>query len=146
MTALATPRRGLLLAAAVVLLVSLGLPWDQTPLVPGYLLPGQLLTRVGPDGQLITDFLPGAYIPGVGGLELSGFETTARVTAAAGAVLLALAIRGRSRSLALVAVGVAVLGPFTTGSIGTGQLTYLLAVALAVAGSGISGRLPLPRR
>ena len=122
LTTLAAPRRGLLLAAATVALVSLGLPWDQVPR------------------------LAGSSTPGVGGGDLSGFETSARVTAVAGAVLLALAIRRRHRALALMAIGVAVLGPFTTGTVGVGQLAYLLALPLAAAGSGLSGRRPLPRR
>lgn len=142
---MSAPRRGLLVIAAVVMLVSLGLSWGNTPYLPGTLLPGQLITRIGLNGELITEFTPGTYLPGIGGADVNGFETTVRVTAAAGAVLLVLGIRRQRRHLVLWGAGVALLGAFIglDGGLRAGQLAYLLAVSLAVAGSGLVRREPV---
>ena len=139
---MSTPRRGLLVIAAAVMLVALGLSWGATPYVPGTLLPGQFTSRIGLNGELITEFTPGTYLPGIGGADVNGFETAARVSAAAGALLLAVGIRRRSRGLVLAGTGVALLGAFIglDGGLRAGQLAYLLAVVLAFAGSGVARR------
>ena len=74
--------------------------------------------------------------------SVTGFQTAARVTAVAAAVLLLAALRCRRRELVLVAAGVALLGAFIglDGGVGSGRMAHLLAVAVAVGGSGVSLR------
>jgi len=136
-------RRGLLLVAAALLLLSLGLPWATTAGTPGTLLPGGSIISVNPDGSMRLELLPSTYVPGLSGVTVNGHEHTMRVTGAAGALLVATGVRRRRRPPAVAGLLVASLAvPIgLVGGVGIGRVTY----ALAIGAAALSLRPAAPR-
>lgn len=133
--------RPLVLVAAVLLILALGLPWSPSSLEyrPGYIAPGFCFSDA--DGFL--DCAPGTYIAGstVGSGELAGAQTVARVFLVAALVLVVLA-RNR-RAWLLAAAGTVTAGMLIHGlGLLGGQVAAIAAIALlvlAARGAAVQG-------
>lgn len=137
-------RRPLLVLAGALLLLSLGLLWGRTPVIPGVYTPGTSILLPNPDGTYYVEITPGMYFAQLGGYAIHGAQNAARVTGLAATVLLWLAVRRGSRRLAALALAVgAVALPLglDLGAATPGRLCYLAALVAAAAGVGL-----LPRR
>lgn len=149
--------RTLLLLAALLAGMSLGLPWHTAgPGSPGmttsgYLTPGFCTTSYDMDGWAYSDCQPGTYTPGiylpgsVGGVT-SGYAHPARVFIAVAAATVALGVHRRSDRLLRLGFGFAAIGAVCDG-IGTqsGFFVYLGAVAVLGLALHRAGAITLPR-
>lgn len=143
------PRRGLLVASAVLLVLSLGAPWKRVPAFGGgalYAPMFKVVTPVDPDGTAFTS--PGnptalvpdwtfsmlTVAPRVGSRRVAGTAHPARVPIAVSGVLGFLAVRRRSRRLMAAGLAVAAVGLVLTSA---GSLMspgwVLLAVSTGLA-------------
>lgn len=158
MTETAPRPRTLLLIAALLAAVSLGLPWGTNgPSQPGtwvgsYYNPSWCTTAYDIDGWAYLDCTPSSYNPGiyVSGNEdgvRSGYAHSSRVFIVAAALLVAGGLRQRSEHALKAGLVVAAVGAVCDG-IGTasGFYTYLAAVAALAFALEPLGVIRIPRR
>jgi hypothetical protein len=131
-------RRGLALAGALGLL-SLGLPWQQIPSMPGVVLPGVVIGY--PDGTgLGVAWVPAVFVPSIPGGVVPGTGHAMRVTGVVAALLLVRAIRQHSHRtawLALAAGALALPLGVGQGALMPGRIAYLAALLVAAASLGL---------
>jgi hypothetical protein len=141
-------RRGLAVAGALVLL-SLGLPWQQITAVPGVLIPGVIVPDpLGGDLGSGVAYLPGVFVPSTGGGTILGTGHAMRATSLVAALLLCWAIRHGSRRSAWLAIAIGALAlplGVNQGAVMTGRVAYLAALLTAAAAIGLLS-IPRPRR
>jgi hypothetical protein len=134
-----------MLASALGLL-SLGLPWEQIPGLPGVVIPGVVVVFPSDDlGAGGVSYLPGVFFPSFPGGVVLGTGHTMRVTGLVAALLLARAIRRQSRATAWLAIAIGALAlplGVNQGAIMPGRVAYLAALLTAAASVGL---LPIPR-
>lgn len=137
-------RTPLALVAAVLTVVSLGLPWtpgSASQYVPGFVTPG-FCSPISGDCTPMTA-TPGYTIGGSSGL--TGAESYARVGIVLVLVLGLLAWRSGSRVLAVAALVTAGIAVAMTGlSVSAGAVALLAGAALFFVAAG--GRAPTPGR
>lgn len=133
-----TVRRGALAAAALLLLLSVALPWGiryQSTAVYNVGIPG--ISYVGLDPVVTYGTPYFTFEPD--NRPLHGREHEMRIIGAAAALLVYVAVRRRDRRLAKIALAVAVLAiPIgLSGDFGVGRLVYALAIVAAAIGTGL---------
>lgn len=151
--------RGWLALAAVLGVVSLGLPWSTWSggsTTAGTLVPGGCTTSYGYDGFPTLDCTPMSFVPGFSfttGGSLAGADLAARVLLVAAAALVWTAYRRRDPARAVLdpaaalATGLGVLAPFIAGAAAqTGQIAWVLGVVALVVALRRDGLLGLPDR
>lgn len=134
-------RPAVVITAAVLLLLALGLPWSASTLgyIPGWYSPG-ICTPNFADGTMscTSGYLASGMTVGSGASH--GTDTVARVFLVGGLVLIALALR-QGRSLWLTVAGAAVLlGVLLTGLAAQGGQLAALGAAALLLYAGLSGR------
>lgn len=156
-------RRGLLVASAVLLVLSLGAPWTRTAAGGGgalYTPMFQVVTPMDFEGGAVTSpanptaLVPDwsrswvTVVPGAGRRSVAGAAQPARVPIVAAGVLGLLAVRHRSRRLMAGALTAAAVGLVLTSAGGLASPGWiLLAVTggLAAVATGLVGqRLSVP--
>lgn len=149
-------RRRLLTVAGALALLSLGLPWGSAGpgrWTTGIYTPGFCSTIYDSNGGAYSECSPGFYLPGIhlpdGGAP-AGYMTGIRVVMVVVIVLLTIGRRRPDGSLPILAVAVAALGWMLEPGAASGQIVYLLALAVLVTALHREGRLsrsePAPRR
>lgn len=149
-------RGGLFTVAAAFALLSLGLPWgssDPGRWTAGSYSPGFCTTVYDSNGWASMECGPGFYSPGIhlsGGGAPAGYLTGIRVILVVVVVLLAISLRQPAGPLPTVAVAVAAIGWMLQPGARSGQIAYLLALAVLVVALRRAGRIsrsgPPPRR
>jgi hypothetical protein len=131
-------KRGPLLAAAALHVLSLALPWASR-------LETNALWMPSFSYDTGFDYSSGYFTYDYDVQLLYGREHLMRVTGAAAAVLVFLAVRRRDKRLVYAALGVATLAiPYGLGgAFGVGRVAYVLAMAAVAIGTGL---LRLPAR
>lgn len=147
--------RGWLVLAALLGVVSLGLPWgSESFLLGGYLAPGSCVSTYDVDGFATLDCTYGSYVPGIAvdGL-VTGADLAARVLLVAVAGLVWFAHRRRDPAHAVVdpaaglAVVLAVVAPLLAGAAAqSGQVAWVLGTVALVVALRRDGLLGLPDR
>lgn len=141
----AVPGRLLTVAGALALL-ALGLPWGGAGpgrWTTGIYTPGFCSTIYDSNGYASSECSPGFYLPGI---HLSdgppaGYLTGARVVVVVVVALLTLGLRQPDSRLPTVAVAVAAGGWLVDPGATSGQIVYLVALAVLVVALHRSGRL-----
>lgn len=152
-------RRGLLMASAVLLVLSLGAPWKRVAAFGGGALYAPMFKVVNPTDPggaaftsptnptaLVPDWTMSmlTVTPGIGSRRVAGTAHPARVPIAAAGVLGFLAVRRRSRRLMAAGLAVAAVGlVLTSGGSLMSPGWVLLAVSTGVAAFAV-GLVPLP--
>jgi hypothetical protein len=127
-----------LLAAGLLGLLSLGLPWaiaSNGTYRPGSYVPGFCTLDYDYDGFATLDCMPGSVLPGLwsgGPGAIPGYATDIRVWVAAAVLLVVLGVRRRSRRMQLIGAAVAAVGWGLQIGSQAGQIAYLIALALLV--------------
>lgn len=145
-----------LTAAGALALLSLGLPWGGAGperWTTGINTPGFCSTIYDSDGWASTECTPGFFMPGIhlpGNGAPAGYMTGIRVVMVVIIVLVTIGRRRPGGSLPILAVAVAALGWMLEPGAASGQIVYLLALAVLVTVLHREGRLsrsgPAPRR
>jgi hypothetical protein len=139
--------RTLLLLAALLAGLSLGLPWgtggagQPGAWVGGYYAPGYCVTVYDYDGYASLDCSTGTYNSGIyfsgdeNGVR-SGYAHPARVFVVGAAVLVGVGLRQRSARLLRIALAVAAVGVLCDG-VGSGSGFFVALAAVAVLATAL---------
>jgi len=151
--------RGWLTLAALLGVLSLGLPWatwSERYATGGFLTPGSCTTTYDHEGFATLDCLPMTFTPGfdlTSAGTLTGADLAARVLLVVVAVLVWTAYRRRDASRAVVdpaaglAVALAAVAPLIAGAAAqTGQVAWVLGAVALVVALRRDGMLGLPAR
>jgi hypothetical protein len=134
--------RRLLVFACALAVLSVGLPWQRVPEMPGLVFPGMIVVVDGP--YVITyGVIPPYVLASVGGYTIPGAGHAMRLAAFAAALLLWLAIRRGSRRLGWLALAVAAVAlplGIGYGALMPGRLAYAGALVLTAVAIGLPHR------
>lgn len=128
------PATGLLIAAAALAVLSLGLPWTvavDSAYGTTLFTPGSCVTVYDYQGYASLECIPGMIFPGYssyGSPALPGYAIGVRVFLLAGALLVFLGSRHAASKMRLVGLLVIIAGWLTNIGSQSGQITYLLAI------------------
>jgi hypothetical protein len=129
-----------LIAAGVLGLLSLGLPWERFADIPGTVIPEIVVAYPTGDLDVTISYTPPIYFPTIPGGTVPGTDHPMRLIGLAAALLLWWAIRVGSRGTGWLALAVGALAVplgLQLGPLQSGRFCYLVALVCAAVGAGL---------